>query len=397
MLDCMKNEKQDLVLGCDNDIGKIGRGMSYEDQQKDTGRGKVLEQLLQSRERIEKLGSRQAKLSSRLKELYDEFAETESALMAVGQDRAKAVQQHVELVDGSRHATSDFMELAKFAGVYGTNLTHTKGQYERGISALQVLEKVLLQEQTFDKYDFAASGNRLISMRKRVCRELNGALNELETIGNERLRRKQVQIGQLDDSIGVTACELEIRKELLDPLAKKYVTRVREMEGLRDRLEAECAALRQGMERQRESCVEMIGQHLPADAITSVDAAAGQRELQRREDVADMREEMAESKAAVRSIGGREDAIVAEALLLQRERQHTGTSKTSSAPSSQKSSRVSAVREAINKHRQVFTPPSAAALEDEATFVSSTAGDLPEADPEHRGARKIRVIGSANQ
>ena len=82
----------------------------------------------------------------------------EQALQDVGEERAAALAAHVELIESNRHATSDFMELSKYVDMYKANLQTTKEQYDGGLNAIQLLERVLLQQNDFSSYDFNASG-----------------------------------------------------------------------------------------------------------------------------------------------------------------------------------------------------------------------------------------------
>ena len=416
MLECMKSEKRELVSGCDRDCGKILRGMEYEDKAKSSGRSKVLEQMAQSKERLAALDGKQEALTQRLQELYAEFAETEEALSKLGQERAKAVTAHIDLVEGSRHATSDFMELVQFSDVYRKNLVHTKAEYDLGIDALAVLEHVLLQEKSFDVYDFNASGQRLASMRKKVCKELNAALNAYEGAVKERVRRKNFQIKRLDEEIAVATGEMELRKEVLDPLAKKHVLRVRELEARRGALAKDRDELLDQMAKQRDARVAEIKQHLDAADITDTNDVEDEKDLRRHEDLVDMRAAILQSRE--RDV----DTVTDESLRLLRERQATaaaaaaapsggsgaGTriaSRSSGGSPKRPGSRAMAVRGEIQRARQApYTPVEGAPRADASSVTSplaashddDTAPGPPAADADDdRPRRPIRTIQPA--
>jgi len=296
MLECIKSEKQELADGCSRDRSKIERGMMFEAGAKDTGRGKVLELQRKSAEKIAALGAKQEKLSARLKALFEEFAEVETALEQVGKERAAAVQEHIELIEGSRHATSDFLELRKYAEQYLGNLDATRTQYDEGLDALHLFEKVLLQEQNFSHYDFNACGNRLNSMRQHVCRDLNAALNEMRSACGELVSRRETQLRTLDECLDVAKCELEIRKEMLDPAAQRFALRVKELNGQREKLLAEIADIRAVVQRNESNCLDLLRKHLPDDEISDVADTLHTRELQSRERVADLRQNILQSR-----------------------------------------------------------------------------------------------------
>ena len=388
MLECMKSEKRELAIGCDRDCARILRGMEFEDKAKDSGRGKVLEQMRQSRQHLASLDSKQEALTLRLQQLYEEFAETEDALAKLGAERAKAVQAHIDLAECSRHATSDFLELVQFSSVYRKNLEHTKAEYEQGIEALAVLERVLLQEKSFDQYDFHASGQRLASMRKKVCKELNGALNEYEAAVKERVRRKTFQLQRVADELEVATGEMELRKEVLDPLAKRHVQRVRELEAKRDALERDRAALLEALAKQRDARVAEIRQHLDEGEVTDVSDAEAAKDISRREELADRRAAILHSRERAA------DDVTDESLRLLRERQAaagaalSASSGASAAASrgggsrgsadKRPGSRALAVRGEIEKARQApYTPTEGSravgALADSASDVATAA------------------------
>ena len=80
-------------------------------------------------------------------------------------------------------------------------------------------------------------------MRRRVCQDLNAALNSLEEGVAELVRRREAQLRTIAESYEKAYCEMEMRKEMLDPMAKKHVLRVQELEEARARLEAEIQEL----------------------------------------------------------------------------------------------------------------------------------------------------------
>jgi hypothetical protein len=434
MLECMKSEKRELAAGCAHDEGRIDRGMLFEAGAKDSGRGKLLDEQKASAARITALDERQEKLSRRLKELFEEFAEVEGALKQVGEERAKAVASHVELIDGSRHATSDYLELSKFADQYKHNLGVTRGQYEEGLDALHLFEKVLLQQQDFARYDFNASGNRLQQMRRRVCKDLNVALNELREAVFELVRRREGQVRIIDESLDVQRCELEMRKEMLDPSASRFATRVRELEDAKRNLLDEIHELRGALSRQETTSVELLRKHLPEEEITNVEEQLRVRDLQSRERMTDYRESVLASREATaasetgvavarsQALRARQSGAPAALLpVLPATAPGTGSSSSSAVvplampepreivgaershvalAMRQRSSRVTAVRDEISKALEGPYPKiTATETAPTAAGTSSTGGD---ADGVKDGAaeestgrqrRPIRVIG----
>ena len=255
------------------------------------------------------------------------------------------------------------MELNKFSDQYKSNLDITKAQYDEGLDALHLLEKVLLQNQSFAQYDFNASGNRLQTMRRRVCKELNSALNELRSGVSELVRRRDAQLRAIGESLDVAVCELEMRKEMLDPAAIRYVQRVRELESARDRLEGEIAELNEHLAKHEAGCLDLLRKHLPDQDLEDVTETLRVRDLQSREKIADMRQSILASREANSSEANVVDAKsqvirgkqTGAPVAFPAAPSTAGTSNSNAsrstviAASRQRSSRVTSVRDEINK------------------------------------------------
>lgn len=376
MIECIKKEKLSMAEGCAKDLARIQRGLQYEDKATGDQRHRTRESLQQSLDRIRALDTRQQQLSTRLRELFRDFAETEQALEQVGVERAKAVEAHVELVEGSRHATSDFHEMAKFAEVYEDNLLRTREEYTKGIAALDALEKLLLQQRDFDSYDFNATARRLSTMQRRVCLDLNRALNEYETLAEDARRRNEARLRQLDADIEQERCALELRRDVLDPATKKHVLAVRELEAKRAQLLEDIERLRVNVERHRAACLEKIRQHLNSEEIVDVSDLNATRTMRRREDLLDMRQATATPD---------DSFIVLEREALQRARLAiTGGSAGGARKTT--ASRVAALRNDVERFRGPLDDATARIAAGESTMIDSSA--LPpdvstiEADPD---------------
>ena len=291
MLDCIKREKKDLANTCAVDLVKLQRGVEY-DALAAKGRNDPMKQIRESNERLSAIDERQKLLSNRLKELFAEFAETETALRELSVTRATATANHLELLESSRHMASERMEMLKFAEQYRGNLEQTKLEQERSTQAIGSLEKVLLQQQSFDEYDFKASSRRLATMQRRVCVEMNRSLNEFENCAAELIRRLGAHQKQLEQQIEVNTIQAELRSETFDPITKKYVTRAKALGAEREQISADTEKLRDMVKRQRDACLAKIAAHLDRDEIVSADELTATNTISRAEELLDFRQEL---------------------------------------------------------------------------------------------------------
>lgn len=363
-LACIKSEKRNIADGALRDISRIERGIAYEDKAKGTTRSKAHKAMQESLDRIRQLDTRQEELSQRLRALFRDFSETELALEQTGQERQKAVAAHIELVESGRHATADFMELSHFAEAYSNNLRKTREEHEHGMEAVEKLEKALLQEHTFDSYDFSVTAKRLSTMQRRVCIDLNRALNEYESHANELLRRLTSIQKKTDDEIDRNTAEVEVRREVFDPSTKKYITEIRKLTEERASIVKDCNDLRDVVERQREACLAKIQQHLAPEEIVDVSATQEVKLLQRREELSDMRQTL---------VTPPEITVIEERIRLLREQQQqqqlvaqqgndSGLERSSTkSVASKKASRVLSVREEVQRTKALIDAKPVAA------------------------------------
>ena len=363
-LECLKSEKKEVAAGCERDAKKITRAMEYEDKAKSKGRTQLAEQLQASKERFAAVDKKQVMLTQRLKELHQEFAETEEALAQLGQERTRAVVEHIELVESNRHATSDFMELIKFCEVYRSNLMHTKEQYESGIEAITLLERILLQGETFDQYDFSASKRRLSDMQKKVCMQLRTTLKEYEGVARERVRRKKFQMKRLEEEIAAETAEMELRKEVLDPIAKKHVIRVRQLQDRLEQLESERQSIMDKTLQHRSAYAAAIGKHMD-ETLQLSDEDEDIRDIQQHEEIVDMRAAMLESEESM------QNAATDETLRLLREKQQVAVAATVHQKAI-RGARAQALKLSIEEARQLMARND----QESDSGVTNAAGDL---------------------
>jgi hypothetical protein len=294
-LEGIKKEKRELIEGCGTDMQRIERGIAFQQSTKESASGKTAAAIEESMRRLAALDARRDTLSARMLELFAELAETEGALHQASEERAQAVAAHVELVENGRHATADFTEMARFADTYRTNLDRTQQQHQAVLNSVELLEALLLQEQDYLTYDFRASAKRLQAMRRGMGAELNRALNELESATTELIRRKEAAATQLQSKMEVAGWEAELRADILDPSAKRYVMQLRQHEREREILINEVDELRDKLAQHRTTCFGKIAESASDDRqIVTVEAEAEERDRRQRERLLQHRQALAE-------------------------------------------------------------------------------------------------------
>ena len=413
MLEVLKSEKAEFVAGCKRDQARIERGVQYEDRATGSNRRKTREELDRSMSKIKALDDRQEKLSNRLLEIFKDFQETEQALEKVGVERAKAVAEHVELVEDSRHIMSDMIELTKWANVQAENLKKTHEEYQRGLHGLAALDQVLLQKQGFDKYDFNATGRRLQSMMHNAALRLNKTLNDYEAQAADLMRRQNAQLKQLDEEIDVAECEVELHKDVFAPETKKYVLRARQLHEQRDAIAKDLDNLAANLEQMKNMCMDTVCKHLSQQEIERVEERTAMEALQRREDLVDMRQQLLQPKendihgerAALLVDRQSTSAVLASSPARQKRPTSTGASKGNEVvpvASSGNSSRVLNVRDEVEKSKKLLAQLEEEAIAAQAAAVAQSAleasgkasGDDGKSGKE-KGRRPVRVIGSS--
>lgn len=325
MLDCLQDEKRLLVTNCSKDAARIERGMLYELEAKDTGRGQAIKAIQASAEHIDRLSEKQNALSQRLVDLAKLFEDTEVELKETAQERYQAVCDHLELFESSRHATLDFMELKALADEYQRKLQRTQVQHQRGVDALEGLKGLMLQSQSFAAYDFKASARSLAELQRRLSFDLNEACNEFELHALEILRRKEMYAAKLDDERAKAYSEAELRKEVFDPAAKRYMGRYKELSAELADIESAVGKLRARIEEQRTACWRKAREHLPEQEIRTVENEAEIRRLAHAEAVLDLRQALLDARDTG-TIGDIEDERAA--LLRESQKQVTVPTKT---------------------------------------------------------------------
>jgi hypothetical protein len=363
MLDCIKREKKELGATCAADLVKLQRGVEY-DAMAAKGRNDPLRQIRESNEQLAAIDERQKMLSARLKTLFAEFSETETALRELSIARATATANHLELLESSRHMASERMEMLRFADDYRRNLERTEQEQKRSVAAIESLEKVLLQQQSFDEYDFKASSRRLATMQRRVCVEMNRSLNEFETCAAELMRRLIAHQRQLEQQIEMNTIQAELRSETFDPITKKYVTRAKALVAERQQITADCEKLREMVHRQRDACLAKISAHLDKEEILSTEELTNTAVVSRHEELLDFRQEL---------ITPPEVGILDERHKLLREVESNGAGGGYKARRAQ-ASKVQTLRSDVSRGKAIAAAASASAFaEDE--------GDCPRPSP----------------
>eukprot|EP00658_Telonema_sp_P-2_P026649 TRINITY_DN20780_c0_g1_i1.p1 TRINITY_DN20780_c0_g1~~TRINITY_DN20780_c0_g1_i1.p1 ORF type:complete len:557 (+),score=150.27 TRINITY_DN20780_c0_g1_i1:61-1731(+) len=290
VIQCVIGEKERHIKDCDADLAKVSRCLRYEESKR--GRGDAQVKINSSTEHLNELDSKHKALAKRLKDLYDDFTEVEMALDNVGKERAEAIENHVELLENSRHTNSDFLEMQRFAELHRENLQETQRESTGAIELLKVLEKVLLQQKDFETYDFQTTARRLNTMQRRVCVELNRVVNDHCRQGGEIVRRMEAQMKALTEQIDFNLCEAELRRDTLDPTTKKYVTAARELEEERDLINDDCRVILSKMDNEREMCMSKIRQHLTEGELVDCAEEANGMLVSRQEELLDLRQEL---------------------------------------------------------------------------------------------------------
>lgn len=373
MLDCIRREKRELNATCQADLVKLQRGVEY-DALAAKGRNDPMKQIRESNDRLSVIDERQKLLSARLKSLFDEFTETETALRELSAARATATANHLELLESSRHMASERFEMLRFADEYRRSLETTSQEQQRSLHAIDALEKVLLQQQSFDDYDFRASSRRLATMQRRVCVEMNRSLNEFESSSAELIRRLLAHQKQLEQQIEVNTITAEMRSETFDPITKKYVSKAKALVGEREQIVADGNKLRQMVQRQREACLAKIHAHLDKEEVLSAEELTTTATVSRTEELLDFRQEL---------ITPPEVGILDERHQLHRELESNRAGGGFKARRTQ-TSKVQALRSDVSKGHAIAAAASAGAFaEDDVqelnqSGASSTAalGDL---------------------
>eukprot|EP00742_Colponemidia_sp_Colp-10_P015957 GILJ01018253.1.p1 GENE.GILJ01018253.1~~GILJ01018253.1.p1 ORF type:complete len:821 (-),score=166.69 GILJ01018253.1:64-2448(-) len=310
VVQCIVKEKEEVIQACEADKKKIDRCVEYEEAH--NGHGEMRRRINASAEGIKVIDDKQNRLQQRLKEIHQEWVDAEQALDNLGHQRSKAIAEHVELLDSSRHAQSDFLEMCKFAETYTHNLDVTKKESRRAIEQLQLLEKILLQQQSFETYDFQASAKRLATMQRRIAFDLNRALNEHQKCAEQLLRRLDGQSKVLSEGIDVNDCEAELRRDILDPTTKKYIDKSRQLAKERQVIEQEARKLAERVMAEREQCLQKIREVLPEEDVVDDAVKIDNETMGRHEQLLDMRQEL---------VNPPEMAILDERLRVAREKQ----------------------------------------------------------------------------
>ena len=312
VVQCIVSEKKNIIATCELDAKKIDRCVQYEEAH--SGHAETRRRITESAAAIEAIGARQSLLQQRLGEIYKEWSDTEEALQKLAQQRSAAVAGHVELLDAARHAQSDIQEMCRFADVYKKNLSATRDEAGRAIDQLNVLERILLQQQTFETYDFRASAKRLATMQRRVAFDLNRALLEHQRYAERLLRRLDAQSRALSEAIDANECEAELRRDTLDPTTKKFVEKARELAAQRSAIEEESRLLAERVAAEHSHCMERIRQALPEEDVIDDSEKVSEEMMGRHEELLDFRQEL---------VTPPEMGILDERLRVAREKQST--------------------------------------------------------------------------
>lgn len=273
-LEGVKREKQDAVSNCTDDIRRIDRSLQLQ-QVKERNDSKGAEMLAESRKRLQGIDTKRSELQDRLQQLGQEFIETERALAKLGVERAVAIDRHLDLVEQSRHLAADFAEMARFAAAHRSNLEVTRERCTEGLGSVALLERLLLQETDFMQYNFRASAQRLQLVRENVASELRAALREYEISIGEMLRRKQEIVLGLDEQIHLAECEAELRKDVFDPSAKKYVDKRKDLEQRRKKIVDEMCVLSEKLGQQLSTIKSRLGDEFIGTTTTTTLAIGG--------------------------------------------------------------------------------------------------------------------------
>jgi hypothetical protein len=362
----IRGEKERVVETCRSDIGKIGRGLEYDN--KTRGDSRSLTMLQESHEHLRELDQRQKVLSDHLERIANEFNEVEQAITDLGNQRMQAMKDHMDILESRRQLNSDANEKLLFAEQYRANLEHTKAENEKSSKALLGLEKLLLRQCTFDDYDFEATAKRLRAMQRRVAVEMNRTLNEYETAGAELVRRLTAQLKVVAESADLNEVAAEVSRETLDPITKKYVARAREFQTKRDVIAEDCRLLREVVESERAAILRKVEQHLDPSEIVDNAEATQLLSAARAEELLDFRQELL-TPPDVR--------ILDERLRVMREYQ-TSTTQAAARSSIRKASASSSVTgrvRAIREEAARRTSDAQLSIDGDDEMMTSAADD----------------------
>jgi hypothetical protein len=362
----IRGEKERVVETCRSDIGKIGRGLEYDN--KTRGDSRSLTMLQESHEHLRELDQRQKVLSDHLERIANEFNEVEQAITDLGNQRMQAMKDHMDILESRRQLNSDANEKLLFAEQYRANLEHTKAENEKSSKALLGLEKLLLRQCTFDDYDFEATAKRLRAMQRRVAVEMNRTLNEYETAGAELVRRLTAQLKVVAESADLNEVAAEVSRETLDPITKKYVARAREFQAKRDVIAEDCRLLREVVESERAAILRKVEQHLDPSEIVDNAEATQLLSAARAEELLDFRQELL-TPPDVR--------ILDERLRVMREYQ-TSTTQAAARSSIRKASASSSVTgrvRAIREEAARRTSDAQLSIDGDDEMMTSAADD----------------------
>lgn len=323
-LEGIKREKSDVVQSCADDIRRIDRSLQLQ-QIKEQTDSRGAELVAESQEKLSVIEEKRVALSDRLHALGAEFVETERALAKLSVERAIAIDRHLDLVEQSRHAAADFAEMSRFAAAHRKNLEITREKSNEGLEAVSLLERMLLQETDYMQYNFRASATRLQNVRENVATELKSALRDYEIAIGEMLRRKQEMVLRLEEQIHVAECEAELRKDLFDPTAKKFVEKQRKFEEQRNAIVNEMCVLSEKLGQQVSSIKNRLGEEFVNDSVGMLsqhDPRKQQQQEQQQQQqqsetkkmVSDLREKVAKEMTLLQLEQARHDEYARAAL-----------------------------------------------------------------------------------
>lgn len=349
MLEACHDERKRRYDICDRDAAKLRRGIEYKNLEHE----RIFQQHEQHKNKSAKLLSdysqKQDDLMHRMYDLQRQMSETEDELTNLAAAREVALKEHLEIMEKEAQERADFEEFTHFTSAHADYLNNTKNDSDMGMRALDTLRKFLLNDVSFEEYDFHEIARKVKEMMRRAVIELQRTFHEHLEDSEQKKHKLGLKLKGIEEMITSNEMELELCKETLNPNAKKHVLRLKELSSMKHTVDEEISALNQSLTSHGDVCKSKVDTVAPGFAGLTEEARAmiEWKVLNAKEERMERKEE------CLRPV---EDGIIQERNRIETQYQHTAMLDETAA-AHEKSQKVRQLRQEIAAIRAPGSKP----------------------------------------
>eukprot|EP00906_Rhabdomonas_costata_P023803 RCo034284 len=312
-LEVLKEAKMSRIQVCEQDLEKLRRGMEFEAKQRQTSRAATQQDLTENHAAFTRLSAELDQASQQLVDLAEQFVQAEARLRALSTGRKVLVTERLDLIAQEAQLSADFEEFLTSCHTHEENLQATIANIRSSADALEALQEYSAGSTSFLGQNFSEVTGQLHAIRESCLLEIHAVQSEYYRDYHAILRGLDAQQKKIETSMVDLEIQAERMREVLNPMAKKFVDEVRKLQADRAAIEQEREALGRRVAATEQKYFakvrdEMAELKLPSDPpVEDVEW----RGLTRREELADYRDTLQEHPVD-RVLVDRDDLVLAQ-------------------------------------------------------------------------------------